>query len=43
MNARQEYALRNPLNGPTQSTEPYKKIRVHARGFLLVSILAVDR
>jgi hypothetical protein len=40
---RRAYALANPLNGPYDSTEPYTEVRVHARGFLLLSILAVDR
>ncbi len=43
MNKRQAYALAHPLNAADQSTAPYTAIRAHARGFLLMSILAVDR
>lgn len=43
VNPRQAYALAHPLNGPAEALEPYKLLRVHARGFLLLSILAVDR
>lgn len=43
MNARQAYALAHPLDRTDQSAEPYTAVRVHARGFLLMSILAVDR
>lgn len=40
---RQRYALTHPLSDAYASTEPYTAVRVHARGFLLLSILAVDR
>ena len=40
---RRAYALANPLNGPSDSTAPYTDVRAHARGFLLLTILAVDR
>jgi hypothetical protein len=40
---RRAYALAHPLNGPYDSTAPYTDLRAHARGFLLLSILAVDR
>lgn len=43
MNDRQAYALSHPLTDPSDSTAPYTAVRVHARGFLLLSILAVDR
>lgn len=44
MNKRQAYAISHPLNDPERdSTKPYTEIRAHARGFLLLSILAVDR
>lgn len=44
MNERQAYALTHPLTDPARdSTEPYTAVRKHARGFLLLSILAVDR
>jgi len=43
VNRRQAYALTNPLNGVSQPTGPYTTVRAHARGFLLMSILAVDR
>jgi hypothetical protein len=40
---RRVYALTHPLNGPYDDTKPYTAMRAHARGFLLLSILAVDR
>jgi len=40
---RRAYALANPLSSPDDSTAPYTDVRAHARGFLLLSILAVDR
>lgn len=40
---RRAYAITNPLNGPNDSVAPYAAVRVHARGFLLMSVLAVDR
>jgi hypothetical protein len=41
---RQAYALIHPLTDPDRdSTAPYTTVRVHARGFLLLSVLAVDR
>ena len=43
LSQRRAFALANPLNGPYGSTAPYTEVRVHARGFLLLSILAVDR
>lgn len=43
MKPRQAYALTHPLNSVGLSTAPYTAVRVHARGFLLLSILAVDR
>lgn len=44
MNERQAYALGHPINDPgRESTAPYTAVRAHARGFLILSILAVDR
>lgn len=43
MNPRQAYALAHPLDRTDQTTGPYTARRKHARGFLLQSILAVDR
>jgi hypothetical protein len=44
VNTRQAYALAHPLTDPArESTEPFTAVRAHARGFLLRSILAVDR
>lgn len=43
MTSRQTYALAHPLNEPYAPTAPYTAVRAHARGFLLMSILAVDR
>jgi hypothetical protein len=43
VNPRQAYALTNPFTDPAAPTDPYTAVRTHARGFLLRSILAVDR
>ena len=44
MNERQAYALNHVATDPREVANPvYQAIRVHARGFLLLSILAVDR
>jgi hypothetical protein len=43
VNDRQVYALTHPCTDTGESTAPYTAVRVHARGFLLRSILAVDR
>jgi len=44
VNERQAHALAHPLTDPSrESTGPYTAVRTHARGFLLMSILAVDR
>lgn len=43
MNRRQEHALLNPLNVPASGVAEYRSVRRHARGFLLVAVLAVDR
>ncbi len=40
---RQAYALAHPLTDPHDSTAAYTQVRAHARGFLLLSILAVAR
>jgi hypothetical protein len=43
VNARQTFALAHPLNDASGSTAAHTAVRAHARGFLLMSILAVDR
>lgn len=43
MNERQRHALLNPLNEATGDLTPYRSIRRHKLGFLIVLILAVDR
>lgn len=44
MNERQAYALAHVATDPMRVTDPgYQSVRTHARGFLLLSILAVDR
>lgn len=43
LTARQRHALLHPLNKASGDLAPFRKVTKHARGFLLVSILAVDR
>jgi hypothetical protein len=43
VNDRQGYALTHPLNDPDGDLDPYRVMRRHATGLLLMSILAVDR
>ncbi len=44
MNERQLYALTHPATRPDEVGHPkLKAVRKHPRGFLLMSILAVDR
>ncbi len=44
MNERQAYALTHPATRPDEVLHPkLKAVRKHPRGFLLMSILAVDR
>lgn len=45
MNERQAYALTNPLTDPTdiRALARLRGMRRHARGFIVQSILAVDR
>jgi hypothetical protein len=43
MNERQLYALTHPLNGADADIAPYRSIRQHGDGTLLVVVLAVDR
>jgi hypothetical protein len=44
MNPRQLYALAHPLTDPDrEDLGPYRAVRRHATGVLLVSVLAVDR
>ena len=44
MTARQAYAIANVVTDPASGMDPgLTKVRVHPRGFNLMSILAVDR
>lgn len=44
MTPRQAYALAHPITDPSATdTAAYTAVRVHARGYLLQSVLAVDR
>jgi hypothetical protein len=44
MNERQAYALTHPATDPREALNPkLSAVRKHPRGFLLRSILAVDR
>lgn len=44
MRARQAYALAHPATNPVEALNPrLRATRQHPRGFLLMSILAVDR
>lgn len=43
MNDRQRFALLHPLESGEDDVAPYRTIRRHKAGFLLVSVLAVDR
>ncbi len=43
MNERQRHALLHPLNAADDDIVPYRTIRKHKVGFLIVLILAVDR
>jgi hypothetical protein len=43
MTPEQARALANPLNTATGSVEHLRTIRRHKRGFLIVTVLAVDR
>lgn len=40
---RQAYALANPLNRADGDIAPYRAVRTHATGMLIMTILAVDR
>ena len=40
---RQAYALTNPLNRADADITPYRSVRKHATGLLIMTILAVDR
>lgn len=40
---RQVYALTHPLNDPDGDLGPYRTVRRHATGLLIMSVLAVDR
>jgi hypothetical protein len=40
---RQAYALANPLNRTDADIDPYRSVRKHATGMLIMTILAVDR
>lgn len=41
--SRQAYALAHPLNRADGDIAPYKSIRRHATGLLIMTVLAVDR
>ena len=43
MNDRQRYALQHPLETGDDDVAPYRTVRRHAAGFLIVCVLAVDR
>lgn len=44
MNDRQAYALVNPANDPTSTLNPaLRSVRKHAKGWHIMTILAVDR
>lgn len=40
---RQAYALAHPLNRADGDISPYRSVRKHATGLLIMTILAVDR
>jgi hypothetical protein len=40
---RQGYALTHPLNRADGDIAPYRAVRKHATGLLIMTILAVDR
>lgn len=40
---RQAYALAHPLNRTDADIAPYRSVRKHATGMLVMTILAVDR
>lgn len=40
---RQAYALTHPLNRADGDISPYRSVRKHATGLLIMTILAVDR
>jgi hypothetical protein len=40
---RQAYALAHPLNRADGDIAPYRSVRKHATGLLIMTILAVDR
>ena len=41
--SRQALALANPLNTASGDIAPYRAVRVHATGLLIMTVLAVDR
>jgi hypothetical protein len=41
--SRQGYALAHPLNRADGDIAPYRAVRTHATGLLIMTILAVDR
>jgi hypothetical protein len=43
MTPRQALALANPLNRADGDITPFRAVRVHATGLLLMTVLAVDR
>lgn len=40
---RQAFALAHPLNRADVDIDPYRSVRKHATGMLIMTILAVDR
>lgn len=40
---RQRFALAHPLNSAAGDISPYRQVRKHATGLLIMTILAVDR
>ncbi len=43
MNDRCAFALAHPLNSTRGDISPYRAVRKHATGLLIMTILAVDR
>jgi hypothetical protein len=43
MSGRQAFALANPLNRADGDIAPYRAVRKHGSGLLIMTILAVDR
>lgn len=43
LNERQKLAISCPLNSVDDDISPYRQVRRHATGLLIMTILAVDR